>query len=153
MISEPLAISVRAAGNMMRAAHEPWWIIAGAAVALHGADAGQVSDVDVLLSVGDAERLFPTFGLELRRGPSHANFRSGIFGTFTEAPLQIEFMANFRYRVGGNWLPANPRTREAVEFGETTVFVPGCIELQQMLRGFGRPKDIERAEQLSVLQS
>lgn len=152
-INASLATPVRAAANVMKAARDPWWIISSAAVALHGADAGHVADVDVLLSVNDAEYLLPPLGLELQPGSDHPDFRSNIFGTWTAPPLQIEFMAGFWYRSGVNWLPVQPRTREAIEVGDITVFVPSREELSQLLRNFGRPKDLARANKLDPPQT
>lgn len=46
-VTPALSASLSAIGSVMAEAHDPWWIIASAAVALHGADPGHVSDVDV----------------------------------------------------------------------------------------------------------
>jgi hypothetical protein len=130
---------------------DPWWIIASAAVALHGADPGHVADVDVLLSVADARRILPTIGIDLRPGSSNAAFRSSIFGTWTGTVLPVEFMADFHRRSGGAWLPMLPATRQPVEVNNVVVFVPERTELQTMLAAFGRPKDMERARSLAAL--
>ncbi len=149
-IDARLATSISAAGHAMEAAVDPWWIISSAAVALHGANAGHVADVDILLSVKDARHLLPLLGLEMKRGSDHPDFRSSIFATWTAPPLPIEFMAGFFHRSGVDWLPVRPRTREAIEISATTVFVPGREELSLMLRGFGRPKDLARAARLEA---
>lgn len=150
-IGEDPASSIAAVGRLMEAAHDPWWIIASAAVALHGADPGRVADVDVLLSVADAQRLLPPMGLVVRPGSRHARFRSRVFATWVEPPLPVEFMAGLRYRADDRWVSVAPGTREAVESGGVTVFVPGRAELIGMLHGFGRAKDIERADRLAAL--
>ena len=100
-----LSASLKAIGDVMAEAHDPWWIIASAAVALHRADPGNVSDVDVLLSVADARHILPTIGIELQPGSAHDAFRSSIFGTWTGTALPVEFMADFRRRSGEEWLP------------------------------------------------
>ena len=150
-ISPALSASLTAIGTIMRAAHDPWWIITSAAVALHGADPGAVSDVDVLLSVTDAERILPTIGVAPRRGSAHPAFRSRIFGTWTGAPLPVEFMADFRYRSGTEWLPLQPATRLPVDVGGVTVFIPDRADLIAMLAAFGRPKDSDRIRSLAAL--
>jgi len=61
-VSPALSASLNAIGNVMAGADDPWWIIASAAVALHGADPGHVADVDVLLSIRDARRYCQTYG-------------------------------------------------------------------------------------------
>ncbi|GAA0678758.1 hypothetical protein FHT00_003411 [Sphingomonas insulae] len=148
-ISPALSVALNAIGTIMDQAHDPWWIIASAAVALHGADPGQVSDVDVLLSVADARRILPTIGIELRGGSAHEAFRSSIFGTWSGTALPIEFMADFHRLSGTEWLPVQPTTRQAIKVDNVVVFVPEKAELQAMLAAFGRPKDMERARSLA----
>src|SRR4051812_40445569 len=116
-IDAPLAATLSAVGNVMKAAHDPWWIIASAAVALHGADAGRVADVDVLLSLRDARRLLPPLGIDVRPGAAHPIFQSDVFGTWTGQPLPVEFMVGFFHRSGDRWLPVAPLTRQAVAIG------------------------------------
>ncbi len=113
-VSPPLSASLNVVGNLMVEARDPWWIIASAAVALHGADPGHVADVDVLLSITDAQRILPTIGIQLRQGSEHAAFRSTIFGTWSGAtPLPVEFMADFHRQSGETWLPVCRRRGNA----------------------------------------
>lgn len=151
-ITAPLAASLEAVAAVMKAAHDPWWIIASAAVALHGADPGRVGDVDVLLGIEDAMRILPTIGVTAERGSAHPDFRSAIFGVWRAAPLAIEFMAGFSYRDGAGWQPVRPESRECIDVRGAMLFVPSRTELRDLLRAFGRPKDIERARRLAVLQ-
>jgi hypothetical protein len=148
-ISPALHVSLNAVGTIMAGAHDPWWIIGSAAVALHGADPGQVADVDALLSVANATRILPTIGIVLRTGSPDALFRSSIFGSWTGTALPVEFMADFHRWSGTEWLPVRPATRQPFQIDGVTVFVPERAELQAMLAAFGRPKDIERARRLA----
>jgi len=149
-VSPPLSASLNAIGNVMAEAHDPWWIIASAAVALHGADPGHVADVDVLLSIADARRILPAIGIELRPGSAHVAFRSSIFGSWTGTALPVEFMADFYRRSDEAWLLIRPVTRQLVEVEGVAVFIPEKMELQAMLTAFGRPKDMERARSLAA---
>ena len=151
MISRSLIISLKAVSAVMRDARDPWWVITSAAVALHGADAGHVADVDVLISEEDAVRILPSIGIDVQRGSEHRDFRSSIFGTWKNLPLPVEFMAGFCYRSGTNWLRVQPETRLSIDVEGAAVFVPCRSELRCLLEGFGRPKDIERARRLEVL--
>ncbi|WP_256869011.1 hypothetical protein [Sphingobium lactosutens] len=150
-IDPALATSLKAVGSVMSAANDRWWIIASAAVALHGADAGRVADVDVLLSVDDALRILPAIGVEARRDTGSECFRSDLFGTWREAPLPVEFMAGFRYRSTTGWREVQPETRCPVQVDGVTLFIPNRLELQQLLAGFGRPKDRDRGRSLAAL--
>lgn len=140
--------SLQAVGAVMRAADDPWWVIASAAVALHGADPGQVSDIDILLSVDDAQRILPTIGVEVGPGAAHADFRSGLFGTWRGTALPVEFMADFHHRSGNAWVRVQPVTRQCIDIAGVVLYVPDRSELRSLLERFGRPKDIERARAL-----
>ncbi len=150
-LDESLVATLRAVAVAMASAHDPWWIIASAAVALHGADAGAVADVDVLLSRTDALRILPTIGVAPVAGSESAAFRSGIFATWRDAALAVEFMADFTYRSGSDWITVAPVTRQAIEVSGVTVFVPERGELHRLLLAFGRPKDLARARGLEAL--
>lgn len=150
-VSPPLLATLRVIGTVMEQARDPWWIIASAAVALHGVDAGRVADVDVLLSVTDAKRVLPALGIEPQQGSAHPAFRSSIFGTWTAAALPVEFMADFQRWSGAAWVPVQPATRHAVKVDTVNVFIPDRPELQAMLAAFGRPKDLERLRSLAAL--
>lgn len=151
-IGAPLIASLKAIGTVMNDAYDPWWIIASAAVALHGADAGHISDVDVLLSVDDAMRILPALGVKPQKKEGHPIFRSRIFATWNDAPLPVEFMAGFCYRSGDDWLQVQPITRQTVKVDGVTVFIPARTELRRLLEGFGRPKDLLRVRQLAVVE-
>ena len=147
-IQEPLTASLHAVAAAMAVARDPWWVITSAAVALHGADPGPVADVDVLLSVEDAQRILPSIGVEVRQGSAHPDFRSSVFGTWIDPPLPVEFMAGFHHRSASDWHRVAPSTRQPIDIEGSTVFVPEKAELKRMLEAFGRPKDIERARLL-----
>src|SRR5215469_12010804 len=127
----------------MGAARDPWWIIASAAAVLHGAGPIDIGDVDVLLSRDDASRILPTLGLEARPGPEHPAFRSEVLATWRTPPLPVDFLAGFSVRIGDRWQAIEPATREAIDIGGTTVYIPARGELLRMIESFGRPKDIE----------
>lgn len=150
-ISDPVLASLHAVSDVMRDALEPWWVIASAAVALHGVPLITVSDIDVLLSVRDAQRILPTLGIELRHGETHPHFRSEIFGIWREAALPVEFMAGFYHRQETQWLSVQPQTRKRIKIQHSNIYIPRRQELQLLLERFGRPKDIERARLLAVL--
>ena len=142
-VAAPLRTSLLAVAELMTAAREPWWIIAGAAAALHGA-MGAVGDVDVLMGEEDARRLLPVLGLRPQPGPASEQFRSALFARWTMPPVEVEFMAGFDVNGAAGWCPFVPDTREPVELGGRTLFVPALPELIEHLRMLGRPKDLAR---------
>lgn len=129
---------------MAPAQHE-WWIIASAAVALHGGDPGVIKDVDVLLDPRDAAAVLGALGVEGAPGEADERFRSDLFASWTGAPLPVEFFAGFHLLEQGSWNEIRPATRLSFELGDARVFVPERAELKAMLLRFGRPKDLARA--------
>lgn len=129
----------------MAPARDPWWIIGSAAVALHGADAGSIDDIDIVLTAADAERVLPPLGVELAAGSSDGQFRSAIYNRWTKPQHPAEFMAGFELCEDGNWSPVTFATRVEVR---VDIFVPSRDELHSLLLRFGRPKDLKRAASL-----
>ena len=145
----PLVETFVSVAAIMATAREPWWIIASAAAALHGANPITVADVDVLLSVEDISRILPWLGIEPYMGPPNPLFRSEVLAKWLAPPVSVDFMAGFEYGVGETWHPVQPTTRQAITVGAATVYVPERDELRRIIAGFGRPKDIERARLLA----
>ncbi|MCP3734563.1 hypothetical protein M9979_06705 [Sphingomonas sp. RP10(2022)] len=132
----------------MRGAREPWWIIGSAAVALHGADAGHVHDVDLLVGHDDARRLFARLNIAPLTMAPDPLFRSALFARWSAPPVPVEIMAGFAVASGETWSPVWPQSRRAVRIGEAVLYVPERGELIALLRRFGRPKDQLRAAAL-----
>ena len=139
-LRETLVMTVDA----MRDARDPWWVISSAAVAVHGVVPIEVGDVDVLMSVADARRLMDKLGVVPIEDGASSLFRSALFGRWETRPLVVEIMAGFHVTTSAGWTEVLPRTRVRIFVDERVVYVPDRVELAEMLRLFGRPKDLER---------
>jgi hypothetical protein len=131
-------------------AGDEWWLFGGAAVALHGLPIG-VADVDVLMSMRDIGVLASKLGIAPDRDTPVDRIRSDIWLPWKVPPLGVDFTAGLAVRVGEDWTRIAPRTREAVQVAGHTLYIPSRGELIEILRLFGRPKDLARAEGLSRL--
>ncbi len=129
---------------------DDWWVISGAAVALHGISEVEVADVDLLVSLRDIGPLTARLGIAVVPGEASEQFRSALFGRWLEPPLFVEIMAGFHVHLGDGWSEIWPTNREAVMVEGAAMFVPSREELRRMLLGFGRPKDRARAKLLQV---
>ena len=58
----------------------------------------------------------------------------------------MEIMGDFEVRGPGGWAPLWPVTRQTIDGPWGRVFVPEIDEQVDILRRFGRPKDLRRAE-------
>lgn len=131
-------------------ATDPWWVIGSAAVALLGVEVGGVQDVDLLMSVGDAERTLQRLGLRpINKEPS-PRFRSAVLGAWQAPPLPVEILGGFSLSTSEGWRPVVPTTRQRVTIQGFALFVPSATELRQILISFGREKDLERARLLGA---
>jgi hypothetical protein len=149
MLSADLRQTLVMTADALAGAQEPWWVISSAAVALHGVTPVEVGDVDVLMSVIDARRAMDQLGVAPIEDGASALFRSTLFGQWESPPLVVEIMAGFHVATGSGWTKVLPRTRVPIFVGERVVYVPDRAELAEMLRLFGRPKDLERVRLLT----
>lgn len=147
-LPDPLRLTLEMVADRASAAGDPWWIIASAAVALHGAAVDEVRDVDLLMSEGDARRTLLRAGAEPRAGQATRRFRSAVFGTWLGTPLPVEIFGGFEFAGRDGWARVLPESREPVTVGTRILFIPSAAELRAMLIGFGRPKDLARAGML-----
>lgn len=145
----PLQSTLDAVAAIMLPARHDWWIIASAALALHGAEIGDVRDVDVLLDPRDVDAVLTPLGLAPVRGSSDGRFRSETFVTWTGAVLPVELFAGFELFDGATWLSVLPSSRERKVVGTATLWVPSRAELHAMLLSFGREKDLARVALIS----
>ena len=149
MLPPDLRQTLAMVAHAMREARDPWWVISSAAVALHGVAAVTVADVDVVTSVDDARRVMTRLGVVPARESASLMFRSAVFGRWTAPPLMVEIMAGFHVANAAGWTEVIPRTRVPILVEEAIVYVPDRVELAEMLRLFGRPKDLERVRLLT----
>ena len=134
----------------LREAHDPWWVISSAAVALHGAAPVDVGDVDVLTSIEDARRVMERLGVVAANDAASPKFRSTVFGRWTAPPLVVEIMAGFDVATAAGWTAVRPQTRMPIAVETCVVHVPERAELAAMLRLLGRAKDLARVRLLEV---
>lgn len=126
-----------------------WCIIAGAATALHTSDWTDVSDIDVVVSVADANRLIASAGFVDRTDGGNGTYRSAIYAT-RRGEVEIDVFGDFEICVSDFWTPVMP-TPVAIETPAGTVFVPTVEQQLAITKMLGRPKDSPRIARLERL--
>jgi len=144
-LSASLRDTLVAVARRLADATDPWWVIGSTATVLHGLDAGPVGDVDVVASAADARRLAPDPDVVVTDEDGTDLLRSDVFAHLTGLQVKVEILGGLHVR----GVPLTIATREPVCVAGATVYVPAREELIRILRLFGRPKDIERAEALA----
>lgn len=129
----------------LREATEPWWIIAGTAVASHARVPVVVDDIDVLIGMADVPLVTAMPGVRIRGSDGDDLFRSHFYAALEVGGVEVEFMAGFELCHDGCWEPVWPRSRVMLDIGDgRSVPVPDRDELAAMLARFGRDKDLAR---------
>ena len=139
-----LAAALAGVTGVARGSRDPWWVIGSTAMALHGAAPLSVGDIDLLMSRRDAADLLARQGAASGPGAADDRFRSDVFGRFQAGGYSVEVMGGFHVHDGSDWREIVPQSRETVRVRDTELFVPSVLELIEMCRLFGRPKDAER---------
>ncbi len=135
--------------QQLQSAQDPWWIIGSTAVALHGVDPGPINDIDILVSVPDAGRLAENWQCPNMANTGSELFRSQVLLRPNIGCFPVEAMAGLEFRTLDNWQHLSPKTRQEIRCETCGLFVPDRPELIEILRSFGREKDIRRANLLS----
>lgn len=149
LLTEALTRTLLMVSDAVAGCEDPWWVIGSCALALHGVNVGEVRDVDLLMSVADAELTTSKHGGSVSAGSPSDHFRSTIFWTWREPPLPVEVMAGFSVAVPAGWASISPASRHPVLVGARELFVPSMAELREILISFGRPKDLQRLHLLN----
>lgn len=134
-------------GRALSGSREPWWIIGSSALVLGGVVDLVPGDIDVLGSREGMIDLLQALGSDYGPSPgASARFRSDPYQRVRLPGLpDIEVMGGLNVMTQEGWAPVEPRTRVPVAVRDTTVFVPEPAEQGEILRLFGRDKDLAKA--------
>jgi hypothetical protein len=116
----------------------PWSLIGSGALILLGVPLDEAADLDVVTSVDGAGRLRAAWASWLDEGERKAPdgpFRSDAFDAYETPWGRVEVMGGLHVR-GRRLDPSRP--------------IPDAAEQLRILRLFGRPKDLAKAERLEA---
>ena len=124
---------------------DEWWLIGSAALELHGVPDLAVADIDLLVPDETiARQVIARLGAELLAMKPHPLFQSTLFAHAVCGGLTIEVMAGFALICEGRTEPVVPRTRQLFPRDTGPLYAPSLEEMLEILRRFGRKKDLER---------
>lgn len=125
---------------------DPWWVLGSAAMALIGVDPGEIRDIDLLVSAKDARALMRKHGLTNQADGGTDQYRSDFVLTPDLGDRPVEILSGYQICQGGIWAPAQPQSRQSIQTGSVTMFVPDRAEQIALLKRLGRPKDLIRLQ-------
>lgn len=131
--------------DLMSACRDPWCVFGGTAMRLHGYRMPTpIADIDVLISVADAERLVRRHGYPNVAGTGTERFRSQILLRPDLGKIPVEIMAGFDALSEGAWHRVAIKERQEVTYRTAKTFIASRDDLLAVFRLCGRPKDLER---------
>lgn len=148
MLTENHIMALRHASQLLQNAQDDWWIIGSAAIALHGVDVGPVNDIDILVSLRDAQALRKATGATNQASTGSNRFRSEVFLRLAFGGIPLEIMAGFAANYQGRWQAIQPASRQTFKLGNACVYAPTLPELVETLRVFARKKDRDRIKMI-----
>lgn len=144
-----LAEAFRRIGGAAPEGVDDWWLIGSAAMVLAGFDDVEPEDVDILASSATVLRFLERWGIEPGEQRPGEKFRSFPYRRIRlPGCTDIEVMGDLEVLSDGIWRHVLPRTRRRVLFDGVALFVPEAAEQAEIMRLFGRPKDLSRVEVL-----
>lgn len=157
MIDAALSATLAEMAARLRATppRDPWWVIGSAALALAGVEGIAPNDVDLLLSVRDADACVAAHADCLESGDASAGqdrFRSR-FARLRFAPMPVEVMGGLQVHRDGRWKPVGVGETRIVALGAAAIRIPGIDEQLRLLELFGRDKDLAKAQRLRHFMS
>ena len=149
MLDDITRNSLIGVASLLSGAQDPWWIIGSASVALKGYSAGQIADIDVLVSPADADRLMARHGLDNLQDGGTARYRSSHFLRPIVGEVPVEIMAGYEIFRDHEWRPVWPPSRERIRVGRVDIFAPSDADLIDILKRLERAKDLARIQAMT----
>lgn len=150
MENAQLTFALVALAECLSIARDPWWLFGGAAFAIVSPDSCLVKDIDVLVSDRDGQILSDLFGWKNHADGGTNKFQSTWFLKATLGGLPVEFMSSLHVKSGDHWKAVDLQTRRALPIDDAMIYLPEPTELADLFELMGRPKDLERAQQLRL---
>jgi len=130
---------------------EPWAIIGGGALTILGFSVEDLPDVDIATTAAGAYRLRRAWdGWWLNSDPDPSGRFRSRYARYRAPEGEIDVVGNLEIRLDGLWRPVRVEAVERREFAGRTWPIPTAAEQLRILRLFGRPKDLARADRLEA---
>ncbi|MCU0354214.1 MAG: hypothetical protein MUD08_10825 [Cytophagales bacterium] len=127
---------------------DEYFVIGSSALVLTGVETNAVSDLDILTSWADADRLKLLWADRRKASHSPENallFRSN-FARFAFETMDVEAMGDLEINRGGSWQRLRILDFMEVPVADHTVRIPTLAEQKRIFLLFGRQKDLSKAD-------
>lgn len=140
-------------GPDLQALRDHHFVIGSCAMILAGFSIGMTTDVDLLVSFEDAERLKVAWAERRRENylPSNTHLFRSNFGRFDFGDLDVEIMGRLEVFRNNQWHALHIEKYTEVCLGEQKIKIPTLEEQKRIFYFFGREKDIAKAKLLEAV--
>jgi hypothetical protein len=139
----------------LRALTEPWTIFGGAALAMQGAPANDIPDLDILTSIDGAGWLEVAWQgwRETAYAPNPEEPLRSRFSRYAMPEGAVEVMGDLEIREAGLWRPVTVDEVLQAPFAGAAWPVASLSAQKRILARFGRPKDLAKLERLAAWEA
>lgn len=143
---------VRRLAPDLAALAEPWTIIGSGALMMVGLPVEDCPDLDILTTSAGAARLEATWAgwRQADYAPDPAAAFRSRFSRYQAPEGAVEVMGDLQLRTAGGWAPVTVQATEMRRFAGVELPLPTAAEQLRILRQFGRPKDLAKAQALEA---
>jgi hypothetical protein len=132
-----------------------YFVIGSCAMLLSDITIPIVTDLDLLMSSTNADKLKHKWSHRMRKGFTPENqhlFRSN-FARFNFGDLDVEVMGDLEVNKNNQWQPVWVEQAMEISMEGMKIKIPTLQEQKRIFMLFGRDKDIIKADQIEVYQS
>ncbi|GHS92326.1 hypothetical protein FACS1894203_4670 [Bacteroidia bacterium] len=134
----------------LRLLEDEWYIIGTSGLVLAGVKLEKTSDIDILTSVRDAEKLKIAWKNRMRKDfdSSNTELFESDFSRYDFGTLDIEIMGGLKVNHSGKWIPLTISDHLHILTSDFEIRVPTLEEQKKILLLFGREKDLKKIKLL-----
>lgn len=134
----------------LRLLEDEWYIIGTSGLVLAGVNLEKTSDIDILTSVRDAEKLKIAWKNRMRKDfdSSNTELFESDFSRYDFGTLDIEIMGGLKVNHSGKWIPLTISDHLHILTPDFEIKVPTLEEQKKILLLFGREKDLKKIKLL-----
>jgi hypothetical protein len=131
---------------------EEWVIIGSASLMIRGLPIGDCPDVDIMTTPEGAAVLEARWARWRRTDyrPDSSGYFQSRFSRYDLRGHAFEVLGGLATRLEEGWGPVVIDEVESVRFGKAQLRIPSAKDQLRILRQFGRPKDLRRADMLEA---
>ena len=148
MIKEKIIRTLEEAIPGLAMLEDNFFVIGASAIILSGIEIGNTSDIDILTSARDAEKLKKVWKDKIEANPlmKESDLFKSDFSRYNFTEMDVEIQGDLVIYKENRWMEVNVHKYTSVEINNLPIKIPTIEDQMRILLLFGREKDMKRLE-------